>query len=164
MSDYVIAPDFRLVNLLFGLAASFGKLWAYPSQDKLRDLLQRFHGRTMSARTVNRHLGGLVRDGWIKRLRRHRRGTDGVMVMHSTLYTFTRRAIRAFASLRAGLRFLGSGDRVARGRLPCAIPGTISVPIEQNKGVAPPSGPPSPHQKEAATQAVAALRKILAVR
>ena len=164
MTDYVASPDFRLVNLLFGLATHHGKLWCYPSQDKLCSLLQRFHGRVMSRRSVNRHLGGLVRDGWLKRTRRHTRGRSGLMEMHSTLYTFTRRAVRCFASLRAGLRFLGTGARASRGAVPCASPGTISVPIEQSKGVATRSSPLTPLQKEAATHGVAALRIILAVR
>ena len=103
MTDYALAPDFRLVNLLFGLAGRFGKLWCYPSQDKLCDLLSRFHGRTMSRRSVNRHLGGLVRDGWIRRVRRHRRGADGAIEMHSTLYVLTRRAVRCFVALRDGV-------------------------------------------------------------
>ena len=162
MTTYVIAPDFRLVNLLFGLAAHHGKLWCYPSQTKLCDLLQRFHGRKMSRRTVNRHLGGLVRDGWLKRIRRHCRGRSGMMEMHSTLYTFTRRTVRCFASLRAGLRFLGTVRRAPRGPAPCASSGTISVLSEQNKGGAPPAGPRTPQQEEAATNSVAALRTILA--
>jgi len=164
MTDYAASPDFRLVNLLFGLAAHHGKLWCYPSQDKLCDLLRRFHGRRMSRRTVNRHLGGLVRDGWLQRKRRHCRGSDGMMEMHSTLYTFTRRAVRCFASLRAGLRFLGTGARASRGAVPCASTGTISVPSEQSQGVAARSSPPTPLQKEAATRGVAALKEILAVR
>jgi hypothetical protein len=164
MTDYVASPDFRLVNLLFGLAAHHGKLWCYPSQDKLCSLLQRFHGRTMSRRSVNRHLGGLVRDGWLQRLRRHKRGPGGGMEMHSTLYTFTRRAVRCFASLRAGLRFLGTGARVARGPVACAISGTISVPSEQNKVEDPPSSGPSNDQNVAASEALAGLKAILARR
>lgn len=164
MSDYVAAPDFRLVNLLFGLAAHHGKLWCYPSQDKLCQLLARFHGRRMSRRSVNRHLGALVRDGWLQRLRRHKRGEDGGFEMHSTLYTFTRRAVRCFASLRAGLRFLGSGARESRGPKPCAITGTISVPSEQSKGAAPPSSAPANDKKVAASDALAALKAILAGR
>ncbi len=162
MHDYVTAPDFRIVHLLFGLATSFGRLYAYPSQDKLCGLLQWFYGRHMSRRTLNRHVGGLVRDGWISRLRRHRRSSSGELELHSTLYTFTRRAIRAFAALRSGLRFLGTGTRRARDDFRCASPGTKSVLIVQSHGVAPPSGPPSPRQKEAARDACAAMRKILA--
>ncbi len=162
MTAYVIVPDFRLVNLLFGLATHHGKLWCYPSQRKLCALLAQFHGRRMSRRTVNRHLGGLVRDGWLKRKRRHCKGAGGQMEMHSTLYSFTRRAVRAFAALRSGLRFLGTGARGSREGVRCARPGTISVPSVQSKGVAARSSPPSPQQKEAATQGVAALKAILA--
>ena len=151
MPYYVVAPDFRLVNLLFGLATYHGKLWCYPSQDKLCDLLVRFHGRKMSRRTVNRHLGGLVRDGWLKRLRRHRRGATGELELHSTLYSFTRRAIRAFASLRSGLRFLGTGTRGARGASRCDSTGTISVPSVQSKGAAPPASPPAPKNEVVAS-------------
>ena len=164
MNDYALAPDFRLVNLLFGLATHHSKLWCYPSQDKLCELLARFHGRTMSRRSVNRHLGGLVRDGWLKRVRRHCRGRDGMMEMHSTLYTFTRRAVRCFASLRAGLRFLGGSPREVSRSAPCASTGTISVLNRQSKGVAAPPSPPTPRQKEVATSQVATLRAILAGR
>lgn len=164
MTDYALHPDFRLVNLLFGLAARYGKLWCYPCQDKLCDLLTRFHGRAMSRRTLNRHLGGLVRDGWLKRVRRHRRGDTGALELHSTLYVLSRRALRAFASLRAGLRFLGRGPGESAHAVRCARSGTISVPVVQNKCLAAPPSPPRPRQNVAATATVAALRAILAGR
>ena len=162
MSDYVAAPDFRLVHLLFGLASSHGKLWCYPSQDKLCQLVGRFHGRRMSRRTANRHLGGLVRDGWLKRLRRHRREPGRGMVLHSTLYTFTRRTLRAFAGLRAGLRFLGTPPARSRGDEPCARSGTISLPIVESHGPAAPSSPPGPRTEGVARSALDDLKAKLA--
>jgi hypothetical protein len=148
MQNYTANPDFRIINLLFGLSAHFGKMWCTPSQAKIVELLGRFHGRHMTRSTLNRHLGGLVRDGWLQRLRRHRHEPGRGFVMHSTCYTFTRRAIRCLAGLRKGLRFLGAETRAARGVEPCPIPATISVLTGQDKGPGARSSPPGTPQKD----------------
>lgn len=84
-------PDVRIIEVLAGLACRYNKSYSFPSQDKILELLRRHTGRLMSRRTLNRHLAALERDGWIRRLRRHRRGQSGRLELHSTLYHMLRR-------------------------------------------------------------------------
>lgn len=85
--DTVINPDTRIVEVLAGLAAHTFKTWCFPSQEKLLELLYKFTGRTMSRRTLNRHLAALERDGHISRKRRHIRDKKLGLILRSTLYT-----------------------------------------------------------------------------
>jgi len=103
-TDYVVTPDLRVISILTGLADHFGREWCKPNQDKICELMKRFHGRIMSRRNLNRHLGALERDGWIERIRRHRRARDGSLELHSTCYRLKRRARNALAALHNGWR------------------------------------------------------------
>src|SRR6266581_197249 len=71
MNTYVRTPDMRIVLVLARLCNRYDKLYCYPSNQTVRELVFRFTGRSMSARTFWRHVGALVRDGWIHRLCRH---------------------------------------------------------------------------------------------
>ena len=143
--NYTANPRIELVSLLGGLAGHFGKRYCYPSQNTICRLYAERTGRTMARATLNRHLGGLVRDGWLTRTRRHKHEKGRGLVLHSTLYTFRRRALRLLASIAAGV----AGWAVKVGKslqvFPCLIPETISVPSVQNHspGCAshPPGGP-----------------------
>jgi hypothetical protein len=86
-------PDVRIIEVLAGLACRYNKAYSFPSQDKILELLKRHTGRLMSRRTLNRHLAALERDGWVRRLRRHRRGQSGALELHSTLYHMLRRTV-----------------------------------------------------------------------
>ena len=94
MDDYVATPDMRILHVLARLCARFEQLYCYPSHQTIRELAFRFTGRSISARSLCRHLGALERDGWITRRRRHERGRDGNLVLHSTLYVLRKRAIK----------------------------------------------------------------------
>lgn len=142
MTTYVQHADFRIVNLLFGLATRHDKLWCYPSQDKITELVGRFHGRAMSRRTACRHLGALERDGWLKRVRRHRYDAARGYTFRSTLYTITRKTLRHFSGLRNATRFIGAALGRFAAKKPCATTGTLSVPSEQNQVTAANNGPP----------------------
>jgi len=96
---YVRNADHRIVNVLAGLAAHFGKTWCKPSQDKILELLRTLHGRVMSRRSLNRHLGSLERDLLVRRIRRHKRGADGRLQLHSTVYVLLPRALQRLAKL-----------------------------------------------------------------
>jgi DNA-binding transcriptional ArsR family regulator len=69
-----------------GLAARYGRTWCYPTQETLRELVRRFTGRTMSRRTLCRHLRALVEQGYLHRIRRHYRDPRRGFVMRSTVY------------------------------------------------------------------------------
>jgi DNA-binding transcriptional ArsR family regulator len=99
MSDYVAKPDFRILNVLAGLAASFERLWCFPNQATIVRLLALHHGITMSRRALNRHLGALERDGYIDRQRRHAKKKTGTLILHSTLYKIKGHAVQTIAKL-----------------------------------------------------------------
>ena len=146
MTNLTANPRIELVTLLGGLAGHFGKRYCYPSQATICRLYAERTGRTMARATLNRQLGGLVRDGWLRRTRRHRHEKDRGLVLHSTLYTFRRRALRLLASTAAGVA--GWAVKVGRisGVFPCLTSETISVPTVQNHsrgGTSPPPDGPN---------------------
>jgi len=65
-----------------------GKGYCYPSQSTILSLVGRFYGVRRSRRTLNRHLSALESAGYFGRLRRHKRGPAGELVLRSTLYVF----------------------------------------------------------------------------
>jgi len=68
------------------LAKRAGKAYCYPSQCTILELVGRFYGVRRSRRTLNRHLSLLERSGYFRRVRRHKRGKDGSLILRSTLY------------------------------------------------------------------------------
>ena len=142
-------PRIELVTLLGGLAGHYDKRYCYPSQATICRLYAERTGRTMARATLNRQIGGLVRDGWLRRTRRHRHEKGRGLVLHSTLYTFRRRALRLLASTAAGL----AGWAVKMGKslrdFPCLIPETTSVLSVQNHSPGSASHPPGEPRKVA---------------
>lgn len=95
-------PDLLILTVLSAIAGGTGRNYCYPSQEKICQLLSRY-GRTMSRRTLNRHLNALVKQGWVKRIRRHQRHPVRGMTFRSSLYTLTRRAFRWLAGMSAAV-------------------------------------------------------------
>lgn len=153
--------DLSLVNLLAGLAAWSGKHYCYPSQDKLCELSRKFADRSLSRRTLNRHLRRLEDDRWIKRLRRHRNERGRGMVFHSTLYSFTRRSVRYLQTLAQATAQWLKKAKLPREGGPCATSGTISTPTGLNYMRPAPKATGPPPQKGSATQFVADATEIL---
>ena len=149
MTNHTANPRIELVTLLGGLAGHYGKKYCYPSQDKICELYTKRTGWAMSRATLNRHLGGLVRDGWLTRTRRHRHEKGRGLVMHSTLYTFRRRALRWLASVATGLAGWAVVAAQSQQDLPCLTPSTISVPTVQNHSPGCASHPPGEPRKVA---------------
>lgn len=71
---------------LHRLQSHFNKLYCYPSQDKLLDLLEKFCSLKMSRRQLNYDLKVMEKHGLIRRVRRHRRTKKRGMEFRSTLY------------------------------------------------------------------------------
>lgn len=101
--------DSRILETLAGLAGHHGRTWCYPSQEKLLELLKRFTGRTMSRRHLCRHLKALERDGYLRRIRRHKRARNGSLWLRSTCYVLggrwlcrAARLVKAVLKQRAG--------------------------------------------------------------
>jgi hypothetical protein len=105
----------RLLQILIGLSRGKKRVWCYPSQDKLVSLLARYHGIRISRRTLNRWLRELESSGFIRRIRRHRRGEDGRPRFMSTVYVTLKKALKYAASWAACLGFRLWGARRHRG-------------------------------------------------
>ena len=103
MNDYVATPDMRILLVLARLCTRQDKLYTCPSLQTIRELVWRFTARSISQRSLCRHLGALVRDGWITRQRRHRTSALGTLELHSTLYIMRRRTVKWVRSLGTNL-------------------------------------------------------------
>jgi hypothetical protein len=91
-NDYVRHPDLRILETLCRLASWRCRTWCYPSLKTIGELSLMFTKRFFPERTLCKHLGALVRDGWLRRQRRHTTAKDGSLELHSTLYVMTARA------------------------------------------------------------------------
>lgn len=170
-------PDLQILTALSVCAGHYGKLYCYPSQDKILSWLAR-QGRRMSRRTLNRHMRALERQGWIKRRRRHHNDKVRGFVFRSTLYELTRRSMRWLAGLVAavGMAAKRAGSFFGRSRVPDSAqysyhkvitPGAVT----QKTGEPPPGkdkkeladhGEPWDKKKAAAKPHLADLRRVLA--
>ena len=103
----------RVLQILLSLSRGKKRVWCYPSQHKLCELLRRYHGVNISRRTLNRWLSCLESSGFIRRIRRHRKGADGRPRFMSTCYVTLKKAFRYAASWAAclGIRLWGSRPR-----------------------------------------------------
>ena len=97
---------------LFGVSKTYGKRYCYPSQKKVLELLERYHDFGISRRTLNRDLRELEDEGFIKRIRRHRRLKSGGILFSSTLYKFTVKAFKYLSGLQKWVKGLFSSLRV----------------------------------------------------
>jgi len=96
---YVKTPDFRILWMLSRLCTRYSKIWMHPRQQTLLEMVQRFTGRGMSTRSLSRHVGALVRDGWLLHKLRHRQRADGSLECRASLYVLTKRTLRWLRSL-----------------------------------------------------------------
>jgi hypothetical protein len=96
---YVDSPDMRVLMVLVGMAGHYGKRFCFPSHKTICAKLKQYYGRTMSVRTVCRHLGALEREKRFTRERRHQTAPDGSLICHSTLYMLTGKTLNLFGNL-----------------------------------------------------------------
>ena len=114
-------PDIRIMETLAGLAGHYARDWCYPSQEKILELLKRFTGRRLSRRHLNRHLRALVRDGLLRRIRRHVRARSGALRLRSTVYVLAGRWLARVRQLvNAAARWAHSP---AKSMPPSPVPG-----------------------------------------
>ena len=96
-------PLLLCINYLCGKGS---RSYAYPTQNTLCVLLQRHYGVVISRRTLCRWLASLEAAGYIRRIRRIRRGYGGRPEFTSTLYILPAKArnlIRRLARSTAAL-------------------------------------------------------------
>ena len=80
---------FPILLTLNKLNTHFRKLYCYPSQEKLISLLKKFTSISISRRQLNYDLAAIVKSGYIRRIRRHRRSKLHGTEFRSTLYEIT---------------------------------------------------------------------------
>jgi len=88
-----------VLEALLGVARKYKKNYCWVSQDRLCNLVGEFGGIWISKRSLNRDLRFLEQDGWIERVRRHKRGADGRILFASTLYKFRGKVFNMLYSL-----------------------------------------------------------------
>lgn len=104
--NIVDRPELRIIAVLSHLCKKYERSWCYPSQDKICELLRRFHGVEISRRHLNRHINALEAQGYIKTTRRHTKDRHGALILKSTLYELKAAAwtlISAFGNMMAKL-------------------------------------------------------------
>lgn len=91
---------YPLILCISYLCGHGSKSYAYPSQSTLCQLLHKHYGINISRRTLCRWMASLSSAGYIRRIRRIRRGLGGSPEFTSTLYLLhakARRLIRRLA-------------------------------------------------------------------
>ena len=101
----MVTSSLPLLHTLYAVAAKYGKSYCTPSQPALLELLKKHHGIGISRRTLNRWLASLEGE-YIYRTRRHVRGKDGRIHFQSTLYRFSKKALRLLRKIAYPLRNL----------------------------------------------------------
>lgn len=104
-----------LLMCLHGVCSKYRKLYCYPSQKKLLELLARYQGEKKSIATLNRWLRAIEDAGFIKRRRRIRRDRKLGMVFKSTLYIITEKGYHLLA--KGGLAVWGILKALANKRV-----------------------------------------------
>lgn len=79
----------EILTTLCGLCKIFHKMYCFPGQIKILEILDRRFSRKRSRSTLNRHLRRMEDDKLIIRIRRIRRDKVFGMVFNSTLYEIT---------------------------------------------------------------------------
>ena len=102
----MVPASLPLLQTLYAVADRYGKLYCYPSQEKLLALLERHHGIKRSRRTLNRWLALLEEEGYFRRIRRLKRGADGGLVFQTTLYRLTKKTFRCLRKFGYSVRKL----------------------------------------------------------
>lgn len=77
-----------ILMTLVGVAKCHNKAYCWVSQNKILELLEKYHSWNISRRTLNRRLRELENEGYFVRIRRHIKADDGHIVFRSTLYKF----------------------------------------------------------------------------
>lgn len=103
-----------LVNALLGIAKKHNKKYCWVTQERLRELVGEYGGIWMSNRTLNRDLRFLEDGGWIERIRRHHKGTNGKILFACTLYKFKAKVFNMLFSIGNSVKRLFLHYRLPR--------------------------------------------------
>lgn len=78
-----------VLSILNNLNRHYGKLYCYPSQERILGFLKQSCSLGISRRQLNYDLKSICNSGLLIRVRRHRRTKTRGMEFHSTLYKIT---------------------------------------------------------------------------
>ena len=93
----------KILEIFLYLCSQSGKDYCWPSQEKIIEILDQVHQISISRRTLNYHLRALEDHGFIRRIRRIKRGKNGQIEFHSTLYCLLDKARKLLKKL---MRFI----------------------------------------------------------
>ena len=102
---------YPLILCLSYLCGHGSKAYAYPTQSTLCQLLKKHYGINISRRTLCRWMAALEDAGYIRRIRRIRRGLGGSPEYTSTLYILSARARRLIRRLARSTAALATWAR-----------------------------------------------------
>lgn len=94
---YTSQKAVHILATLHAVNTKYGKLYCYPSQRKIIELLEGHHDTPVAIATLNRYLAAMVEDQYIIRTRRIRKDKKLGTVFKSTLYRIT---VKGYVALR----------------------------------------------------------------
>lgn len=80
------------LQTIHALQNKYGKNYCFPSQKKIIDLLEKFHGVVIKRRQLNYILAYLEKEQFIDRKRRLKTSNQGKIIFNTTLYWLKKRA------------------------------------------------------------------------
>ncbi len=89
---------FAILSVIFYLSEKYEKLYCYPSQLKILELLKEYRGIKRCRRTLNRWMRYAEDNGFIKRIRRIKRDPVKGFMFKSTLYKITYKGYKLLLS------------------------------------------------------------------
>ena len=84
--------DDFVLSYLISLCRHFKKGYCYPSQKKILAFLKKDFRYICSRRTLNYHLKRLEDSGYFRRIRRHVKDKNGILIFRSTCYVVKQKA------------------------------------------------------------------------
>ncbi len=91
--------EIAITSVLMGIGKTYGKKYVVPSQRTILGLLKRFHGVTISRRTLNRRLRISEDGNYIRRQKRRSLLKDPKGQFRSTMYFFRGKLYNTLHSL-----------------------------------------------------------------
>lgn len=91
--------EMAVTETLFKVIEKYGKNYCTPSQKRILELLEKYHGVVAARSTLNLWLKRMEGEHWIKRYRRHYVDKQGKSQFRSTAYYLQQKAINYLNSL-----------------------------------------------------------------
>lgn len=103
-----------ILSTLVGIGKCRNRAYFFVSQNRLLELLAKYHSWNISRSTLNRRLRELEKEGYFERVRRHIRDADGRFHPRVTLYKLFGKIFKWVGKMAAFVRRIASVFRVSR--------------------------------------------------